>query len=135
MEVRNFEDKHLRNIVKQRLDKEFPKKCTLSKDGKVILVEKRAGGKVAVLVTKEGFQVVPLIKKKAFWPLALLIAFLIQVTAHGIQGAPKFLTIIAAFVLILLVMAIVRTFTSTYSKNQFFAQRIREYLDKELLTV
>lgn len=132
MKELTFKDQHLRTIVKERLDKEFAK-CNYSKDGKLILVEKLSGGRVAVIVTKEGFKVVPLTKKRSFWPMALIMAFLIQVTAFGLSGVPKFLTMIAAFVLILIAISIVASFSSAYSKNRFFAERIEEYLDKELL--
>ncbi|MGB0522120.1 MAG: hypothetical protein ACPGJS_04130 [Flammeovirgaceae bacterium] len=127
-----FAERHLRNIVRQRLEKEFDK-CKYTEKGELILMEKPKTGKVAIHVTKDGFKILPLSKKKSFWMMALITAFIIQVIAFGIEGLPKYFTMLSAFLLILGIISVVSAFTSSYSKNRFFAERIEEYLEKELL--
>lgn len=129
-----FGDQHLRHLVRQRLEKEFST-CKYTAKGEELLIEKPKGGKVSITVTKDGFKISPQAKKKSFWVLALVIAFIIQILAYGITGLPKYFTMIGAFALILMTISLVSSFTSTYTRNKYFAERIEEYLKKDMLSM
>lgn len=135
MKELHFDEQHLRNIVRSRLEKEFDQ-CKYTDLGDCILMEKpNEGGKVAVKVSKDGFKIIPQNKKHSFWIMALTTSFLIQVIAYGFDWLPKVFTMLSAFLMILVIISVVSTLTLKNSKNKFFAERIEEYLKKEMLSL
>lgn len=127
-----FGDHHLRNIVQSRLEAEF-RQYKYKSSGEYILVEKPKGGKVAVQVTKEGFKIIPVAKKTSFWIMALIMALGIQLLASGLTAIPSYFTIVVAFISILFTISIVSKTTAKQSQNNNLAERIEEYLEKEML--
>ena len=134
MKELDFDAHHLRSIVRKRLEKEFDQFKYFEKED-CLLVEKPTGGKVIIKVATDGFKIIPITKKQSFWKMALLMAIIIQILALGIGGLPKIATAIAAFISIMIAVSLVAKFTSKYNQNKYLAERIEEYLKKDMLTI